>query len=54
VLTAVDLDNQARLVANKIGDVAPEGYLAAESVPLDLTRPQYSPEAPFGVCHLVS
>jgi hypothetical protein len=38
VSTAVDFDKQARLVANKIGNVASEGHLTAESVPLDLTR----------------
>jgi hypothetical protein len=54
VLTAVDLDNQARLAANKIRNVMSERCSSAESVTFDLTRSQYLPKAPLGFGHLVS
>jgi hypothetical protein len=37
VLTAIDFDNQACIVANKIGNITPEWHLPAESVPVDAT-----------------
>jgi hypothetical protein len=53
VLTPVRFDDQARVMATKTGNAASERHLTAESVLFDLTRPQYSPDTPLGVGHLV-
>jgi hypothetical protein len=54
VLAAVNFDNQARVVADKIGNVTPQRHLPAESVPGDLMQSQDSPDAFFGVSHISS
>jgi hypothetical protein len=54
VLAAVNFDNQARVVADKIGNVTPQGHLPAESVPVDLIQSQDSPDAFLGVSHISS
>ncbi len=54
VLAAVNFDNQARVVADNIGNVTPQRHLPAESVPVDLIRSQDSPDAFLGVSHISS
>src|SRR5205823_13112558 len=49
--TAVDLDDQPGLVADKIGNVVADRHLAAELVPLHLLRAQYLPDSPFRLGH---
>ena len=52
VLTAIDFDDQPRLVAYKICDVAAEGHLAAEFVSADLVRAQDLPGPTFCFGHV--
>jgi hypothetical protein len=54
VLAAIDFDNQACVVANKIGNITPQWHLPAESMPVDLTRSQDLPDAPLGVGQIPS
>jgi len=54
VLAAVDLDDQRRLVAHEIGDVAANRHLAAEFEPLHLLRAQDLPNLSFCVGHVSS
>jgi hypothetical protein len=54
VLAAVNSDNQARVVADKIANVTPQRHLPAESVPVDLIQSRDSPEAFLGVSHISS
>ena len=54
VLAAIDFDNQARIVANEVGNAAPERRRPAAPMPLDLTGSQDSPEAPLCFGHIAS
>ncbi len=54
VLTAVDLDDEARPVTDEIGDVAPDGHLATKPATPDLTQAEHSPERHFRVRHLTA
>jgi hypothetical protein len=54
VLTAVDFDNQARVVANEIDNVTPERHLRAKSMSIDLARSQEPPHPSFRIGHIGS
>src|ERR1700739_3771383 len=52
MLPAIDLDDQSRCVAGKVGNEPADRHLAAKPTVFGLPRPQYLPEAPFGFGHL--
>ena len=54
VLAAVNFDDQARIMANKVGNLTPQRHLPAESVPVNLIQSQDSPNAFLGVSHISS
>src|SRR5580658_7792339 len=54
VLTAVDFDNQTRLMANKIDGGGPKRHLPTKLVAVDLPRSQYLPKAVLRYGHSTS
>ena len=53
MLTAIDLDDQPGLVADKIGDIASDRNLATEPATIQLTLTEHSPQRALRVRHLV-
>ena len=51
MLAAIDFDDQPRFVADKVGDIATDRYLAAEAKPVDLPRAKHPPNSPLGIVH---
>ena len=49
MLAAIDLDDQLRLRADEVGDVAGDRHLAPEAEAVELARAQALPEMPFGI-----
>jgi hypothetical protein len=54
VLSAVDFHDQPGLVADEIGNLATDRYLATELEPVDLTQAQYLSEFPFRLSHILA
>jgi hypothetical protein len=54
VLAAIDFDDQSRLVANKVGNEAPDRHLTAKSISFGLARSQHPPELFLGFGHLAA
>jgi hypothetical protein len=52
VLTAIEFDNKASVVASKIDNITSEWHLPAELMPVNLTRSQDLPDAPLGLGHI--
>ena len=54
MLSAINLDNQLLLAAEKVGDERPDWHLAREFEPVELTAAQMSPEEALGIGRAIS
>jgi hypothetical protein len=54
MLPAIDLDDQSRLMADKVDNKRSDRHLSAKPVPLGLPQSQYLPEPPLGFGHFMA
>src|SRR5215472_7473909 len=54
MLPAIDLDDQSRLMANKVGNEPADRHLPAKPIIFGLPRPQHLPEPLFGFGHVTA
>ena len=54
VLSAVQFYDESGFDRDKVHDVVSNGILAAEFDVVKSSRPQVSPQAPLGVCHVLA
>src|SRR5215468_8797728 len=54
MLSAIDLDDQSRCVADEVGNEPADRHLSAKPVAFGLPRPQHLPELLFGFGHVTA